>query len=93
MVQKKYRLVLSGNVQGVNFRAFARQNAGKFGVCGHVRNMKDGTVEIVARGDESKVLQFLKICERGPMMASVKEVRKEELPIEEGEDDYFDIRY
>jgi acylphosphatase len=92
-MQKKFRLVLSGKVQAVNFRQFAKQNAGKLGVYGHARNLKDGNLEIVARGEESKVSEFIRICERGPMFANVREVSKDELPVDEEEDDYFDIRY
>jgi acylphosphatase len=77
----------------VNYRTFAKQHAGKLGISGFARNAKDGTVEIVARGEEPKLLEFLRIMERGPMLASVSSVKKEELPLDEEEEDYFDIRY
>lgn len=84
---------MTGKVQGVCFREFAKQNASKLGVYGFVKNMKDGNVEIIVRGEEPKVAQFIKLCERGPMFANVKELRKEELPVDDEEDDYFDIHH
>ena len=44
------RLVVSGRVQGVGFRYFVVQAAEPLGITGYVRNLRDGTVEIVAEG-------------------------------------------
>lgn len=53
------RVVYSGRVQGVGFRATSAGIARRFPVVGHVRNQPDGTVELVARGPSDAVQDFL----------------------------------
>ncbi len=48
-----------GRVQGVGFRATARQVAGDHQVSGWVKNKADGTVELVVAGDEQVVDAYL----------------------------------
>lgn len=45
-----HRLVFSGRVQGVGFRYAVRSIAKRYPIAGYVRNLPDGTVELVARG-------------------------------------------
>lgn len=49
----------SGPVQGVGFRYTACRAAGGYKVTGYVRNLPDGTVEIVVEGDHDEIDQFL----------------------------------
>ena len=53
------RVVYSGRVQGVGFRATSAGIARRFPVVGYVRNQPDGTVELVARGPSDAVQGFL----------------------------------
>ena len=53
------RVIYTGRVQGVNFRWTTREIAVDFPVTGFVRNLADGTVELVARGTPSLVRGFL----------------------------------
>jgi acylphosphatase len=53
------RVVYHGRVQGVGFRATTCAIASRFSVTGYVRNLPDGTVELVAEGTENEVEQFL----------------------------------
>ena len=53
------RVVYSGRVQGVGFRATSAGIARRFPVVGYVRNQPDGTVELVARGPSGAVQGFL----------------------------------
>ena len=53
------RVIYSGNVQGVGFRYTARTLAEGFAVAGYVRNLPDGTVELVAEGEAAEVGRFL----------------------------------
>ncbi len=53
------RVVYSGRVQGVGFRYTTRQIAEGYPVAGYVRNLPDGTVEVVAEGDADQVDAFL----------------------------------
>ena len=62
---------VSGNVQGVGFRYFVKQQAQRFKVCGYVKNLADGRVEFVLQGDQSSLVQMLKKIEQGPLHAKV----------------------
>ena len=53
------RIVYSGRVQGVGFRFTARRVARGYQVSGFVRNLRDGTVELVAAGAPDEVDRFL----------------------------------
>ncbi len=48
-----------GHVQGVGFRFSTRRVAADFRVCGYVRNLPDGRVEVVAEGDAQEVTGFI----------------------------------
>jgi acylphosphatase len=60
------RLVIHGRVQGVGFRCFVEGEASVSGVEGWVRNRRDGTVEIVLKGDEALIEGIINACRRGP---------------------------
>lgn len=72
---KKVRAIVSGRVQGVWYRAHTREKAVELGVVGFVRNLPDGTVEIVAQGDGVQVDGLMDWARLGPPMAEVTEVR------------------
>lgn len=60
MAQQQCKLVhYIGRVQGVGFRATARHLAEGFAVAGYVRNLPDGSVELVAEGESEQVDAFL----------------------------------
>lgn len=71
---KRLECIVSGSVQGVLFRAFAHQRARELGVSGFVRNVPDGTVEIVAEGAHESLKLFLENVRRGPPDAQVDQV-------------------
>jgi acylphosphatase len=58
------RCLFFGNVQGVNFRYNTYRTAQQFGVTGYVRNLVDGTVELVAEGPPKTVEDFIAAVER-----------------------------
>jgi acylphosphatase len=64
-------------VQGVYYRASAQQRASKSGIAGHARNLADGTVEVVAYGEERAVLEFIDWLWIGPSAAKVVNVTVE----------------
>jgi len=68
------RLVISGRVQGVGFRAFVERRAYRHGVRGWVRNRRDGTVEALFIGDERALAETETACRRGPSMAVVTQL-------------------
>ncbi len=57
MVCKK--CLVGGRVQGVFYRATAARRARELGIDGHARNLPDGRVEVLARGDEASVSVFV----------------------------------
>jgi acylphosphatase len=65
---------VSGRVQGVGFRWYAREHAEQLGLAGWVRNMPDGRVELWLEGNEKSVEAMLVWLERGPPAAHVKNV-------------------
>ena len=64
-------IVVKGMVQGVGFRYFVRQQAGRLGLCGSVRNLYDGNVDIQVQGDRSLIEEFIDIVKVGPRSARV----------------------
>lgn len=62
---------MTGRVQGVFYRDSCRQMARRLGVHGSVRNLSDGSVEVVAEGDRDAVEQLLLWCREGPPRAIV----------------------
>jgi acylphosphatase len=58
-MKKQAHLYYSGQVQGVGFRFTAQEIAVKFGICGWVKNLKDGRVEVVAEAEEGTLKEFL----------------------------------
>jgi acylphosphatase len=87
----RVRLVVHGNVQGVGFRFAAREAASACSVTGWVRNLPDGSVEIVARGAPDAVARMTSWARRGPRYATVDRVQVETLE-ETSESDTFEIR-
>ena len=69
------RVVVSGRVQGVYFRASARDMARRCGIFGWVRNRPDGAVEALAEGEEAAVQAFITWCHEGPAGAYVTNVQ------------------
>lgn len=83
---------VSGDVQGVFFRAGAQSEARRLGLSGWVRNVDDGSVELLAEGPKSSLDGLLEWCYKGPEGASVSEVRYEWMEAT-GEFKGFRIRY
>ena len=66
---------VSGEVQGVGYRYFVLRVALKLGLHGYVRNMADGSVEVVAEGPRPILEEFLRELWRGPRGARVDDIR------------------
>lgn len=72
------RVVVTGRVQGVFFRAGAKEAADKFGVAGWVRNLSDGSVEAHIEHEDPAMLDaMLAWLREGPPGARVEEVKVE----------------
>jgi acylphosphatase len=64
-----------GYVQAVGFRLFTKRYADHFNVTGFVQNQADGSVKVVASGDETDLASFIEKLREGPRMAIVTDVR------------------
>jgi len=76
---KTVRLTIKGTVQGVFYRATAKDVADLTGVKGWVRNLPDNNVEITATATEETLQKFISWCKQGPPRARVEDVIVEEL--------------
>lgn len=83
------RFFVEGRVQGVFFRASAREQAEKLGLRGYARNLGDGRVEVLAVGDEGAVDALERWLWQGPPAAHVDDVRREAAEAEVGPDARF----
>ena len=96
----RVRLLVSGLVQGVNFRWFVQETAKSMGINGWVKNLPDGTVEIECESkSEMEYRKFISAIEsgaegKGLNAISVKNIQV--LKIEKDAEpmhDYFNIEY
>ena len=75
--QSRVRLLIEGRVQGVFFRASAVEQATRLGVKGWIRNRRDGSVELLAEGENSAVGALVAWCHQGQPRARVERVHVE----------------
>lgn len=68
------RLIISGRVQGVGYRWFAREAAAREGVTGWVANLPDGRVEALVEGTPDAVERVERSLRQGPAGARVDTV-------------------
>ncbi|MBC7189494.1 acylphosphatase [Candidatus Aerophobetes bacterium] len=92
MEKKRAHILVEGKVQGVFFRATAKQVANSLGVKGWVKNRWDGKVELLVEGEEDAINRMIKWCHKGPPGAFVTNVEVEYEPFK-GEFQNFTIRY
>ncbi|MBI3545943.1 MAG: acylphosphatase [Gammaproteobacteria bacterium] len=84
------QFIISGRVQGVFFRASTEATARRLGVTGWVRNLADGSVEVLACGDEAQLKELEQWLRQGPTQARVAQVVTQEMEPQQFED--FSIR-
>lgn len=82
MSQICVRVIYSGRVQGVGFRYTAASVARSFAVTGYVKNLPDGTVELVACGERDVIDDFLQGVRRA-MAGNIHNEQRTELPAPE----------
>ncbi len=79
------RVIFEGRVQGVGFRYTVKDLARGFDVCGWVRNLPDGSVELQVTGEADEVDSFLhEIIEESPVAGNIKNHYSEKIPPMEG---------
>ncbi|GAB6141723.1 acylphosphatase [Methylosoma difficile] len=68
---RRFKILVSGRVQGVYFRAFTQKEALRMGVKGQVQNLPDKRVEIIAEAEDEVMDKFIAWCHKGPITARV----------------------
>jgi acylphosphatase len=74
-IQAKFNI--TGLVQGVGYRFFVLRNAQILCLSGYAKNCYDGSVEVVAEGDETSLTELFSHLKQGPFNAHVKDVKVE----------------
>ena len=77
---RRLEAVVSGRVQGVGFRWFVQRQASLLGLTGGVRNLSDGSVEVVAEGPPAGLADLLIDLKAGPSGAHITGVTPADLP-------------
>jgi acylphosphatase len=80
-MQERLHAIVSGRVQMVMYRDFTYRNAKKLSLRGQVRNLPNGTVEVVAEGSRSDLEKLVEKLKEGPLFAHVTDVAVSWLPI------------
>ena len=76
-VPVRVRILVSGRVQGVGFRAFAARTATRLDLIGGVRNLDDGGVEVDVEGRRTVIEVLLRELKTGPPAARVTKIETE----------------
>ena len=66
--------IATGKVQNVAYRDYVQTSAGKLGLCGWVRNLSDGSVEVCAQGLPDTLKDFVEYIYKGSLKAKVDAV-------------------
>jgi len=74
--------IVRGRVQGVGFRWFVWREAERLGLGGFVRNLRDGTVEVVSQGSDAALDRMQELLRQGPPGSNVEAVEAREVPAE-----------
>ncbi len=77
-MKKSLRIYITGTVQGIFFRNFAKENAERHNVKGFVRNLEDGRIEIFLEGNSEDVNKMIELCKKGPKHAQIRKVETKE---------------
>ena len=85
------RFFVTGRVQGVGYRYFVQELAQQLGLCGYVRNLRDGRVEVLAIGPPETLRLARQGLQKGPMMSRVAEVIEEPATLDTRYDGDFTV--
>ena len=63
---KRVKISISGEVQGIYFRAFIKDRANELGLTGYAKNTPDKKIEVIVEGHELKINKLIEQCREGP---------------------------
>ena len=72
-----YKFIVSGKVQGVSYRKSIQQMAAFGHIQGYVKNLKDGTVKVVAFLYDDQLEDFLNLLKNGSPLSAVTDIKQE----------------
>lgn len=72
---KEVECSIIGRVQMVMFRDFVQRKARSLGIVGTVQNLQDGSVHIVAQGEEEDLNKLIKLLDKGPVLSKVENIK------------------
>jgi acylphosphatase len=70
-----FHAYIYGRVQGVFFRSYLAKNARELGLVGFVRNLSNGSVEVLAEGNKQQLEKLIEFMKQGPSAAHVDEYK------------------
>ena len=73
-MDKAFKIIVKGRVQGVGYRWFAREQATKLNILGYVKNLSNGNVELSIEGAEQDVMQYIHTLRTGPSFSNVTDL-------------------
>ena len=76
------KFLIMGRVQGVGYRYFADRVASELGICGYVKNLWHGNVEVYAIGDEVALEELKRQLAEGPRSARVTNIDESDEPVD-----------
>ncbi|MGD1105268.1 MAG: acylphosphatase [Terriglobia bacterium] len=79
-IAKKF--LITGRVQGVGYRYFAERWASQLGICGYVKNLWDGNVEVYAMGEAFALEELKRQLTDGPRSARVAAIDESDEPVD-----------
>jgi len=77
MVKSASKIIISGTVQGIFFRNFAKENANKLNLKGYIRNLEDGNIEIFVEGEKDNINSLIDLLKKGPPYSQIRDVKVE----------------
>ena len=80
---KSVSIIVKGRVQGVAYRYYTQLKATELNLAGSVQNIEDGTVHILATGEDSSIDSLIEWCSQGSPASRVTELAVKELPLNE----------
>ncbi len=76
----RFKVIISGQVQGISFRNFIKERAKELDLKGYVKNKDKNKIEILVEGHELIINKLIDFCNRGPLGAEVKSITKQKEP-------------
>ena len=90
---ESYKIIISGKVQHVYYRKSISQALMRLGIQGYIRNLSDGTVEVVARIYDDDLDMVLERLKQGSPLSEVSDIKIEVCENDDLIYDGFEIRY